>query len=541
MKAALSALKKRQRFGLVYEDHLPEMTILAGLPVKPGAFVQRKDDKTGQTYSVRTIQGTTATVETGDGEVEEIDVNDLFVAKRFGEAIYPALTPLGHLHNGDADRPHHAVINAENYHALQLLLYLYEGKVDCIYLDPPYNTGAKDWKYNNSYVDETDVWRHSKWLSYMEKRLELAKRLLSDDGVLIVTIDEHEVNHLGVLLEQLFPTHLRHLVTIVHNPKGTYKKNFARVEEYAFFCVPNTGEDVIQTMPRGMFAKVANPDQIATASEDDDSEPPFEDLYLRRRGQESSYRRQRPNQFYAILVDEETQEVVGVGPELGEDEEYEITREGSIVTVYPLDTRGEERAWRYYQPTMIDYIEKGQIVVTGKTTRAKQGWVLNHRVPQKTDKRLKTVWWEKRHDAGTHGSDLLTEYLGSSGNFPFPKSVYAVSDCIEAVVRDRPDAIIVDCFAGSGTTFHATCLLNSKDGGSRKSILVSNNEVDSKSAKKLKRSGLRPGDAEYEKHGIYESVTRRRVEAVVSGLRPDGTPVPGEHVWADRRRYSVTR
>lgn len=372
----------------------------------------------------------------------------------------------------------------------------------------------------------------------MEKRLRLAKRLLSDVGVLIVTIDEHEVNHLGVLLEQLFPSYLRHLVTIVHNPKGTYKKNFARVEEYAFFCVPNTAEDVIQTMPRGMFAKVASPDQIATASDDDDNDPPFEDLYLRRRGQESSYRTQRPNQFYAILVDEETREVVGVGPELSEDDEYEITRDGSIVTVYPLDTRGEERAWRYYQPTMIDYIEKGQIVVTGKTSRAKQGWVLNHRVPQKTDKRLKTVWWEKRHDAGMHGSELLTEYLGSSGNFPFPKSVYAVSDCIEAVVKDKPDAIIVDCFAGSGTTFHATCLINAKDGGTRRSILVSNNEVDSKSEKRLRKSGLRPGDAEYEKHGIYESVTRKRVEAVVSGLRPDGTPVPGEHVWADRRKYA---
>lgn len=143
IQAALSALKKRQRFGLVYEDHLPEMTVLAGLPVKPGAFVQRKDDKTGQTYSVRSIEGTTATVETGEGEAEEIDVDDLFVAKRFGEVIYPALTPLGYVRNGDDDRPHHAVINAENYYALQLLLYLYEGKVDCVYLDPRTTRGQK--------------------------------------------------------------------------------------------------------------------------------------------------------------------------------------------------------------------------------------------------------------------------------------------------------------------------------------------------------------------------------------------------------------
>jgi adenine-specific DNA-methyltransferase len=105
-----------------------------------------------------------------------------------------------------ADAPWHTLIEADNYHALQLLDYLYAGQVDCIYIDPPYNTGARDWKYNNDYVDGNDGWRHSKWLAFMEKRLKLAKRLLKPDtGVLIVTIDEHEVHHLGMLLEREFP------------------------------------------------------------------------------------------------------------------------------------------------------------------------------------------------------------------------------------------------------------------------------------------------------------------------------------------------
>ncbi len=238
MQAALSALKKRQRFGLVYEDHLPERTVLAGLPVKVGAFVQKKDDKTGQTYSVRSIEGTTAMVEAGEGEAEEIEVDDLFVAKRFGEAIYPALTPLGHIHNGEDDRPHHAVINAENYHALQLLLYLYEGKADCIYIDPPYNTGARDWKYNNDYVDSNDAWRHSKWLSMMERRLRLAKRLLRPDGVLIVTIDENEHAHLVSLLEALFPEYDITSISIVHNPRGVQGDNFSYTHEYAVYVIP---------------------------------------------------------------------------------------------------------------------------------------------------------------------------------------------------------------------------------------------------------------------------------------------------------------
>src|SRR4029077_7195650 len=117
-------------------------------------------------------------------------------------------------------KPYHTLINADNFHALQLLLYCYEGKVDVIYIDPPYNTGARDWKYSNDYVDKTDTFRHSKWLSMMKKRLLLAKRLLKPDGVLIVTIDEHEVQHLGVLLEQHFAEYSRQMVTIVINEKG---------------------------------------------------------------------------------------------------------------------------------------------------------------------------------------------------------------------------------------------------------------------------------------------------------------------------------
>ena len=105
-----------------------------------------------------------------------------------------------------------------------------------MYIDPPYNTGARDWKYNNRYVDAKDAWKHSKWLSFMEKRLRLARRLLKPDGVMIVTIDEHEVNHLGMLLEKLFPDAYRQLITIVMNPKGVTQGRFSRVDEYAFFC-----------------------------------------------------------------------------------------------------------------------------------------------------------------------------------------------------------------------------------------------------------------------------------------------------------------
>ena len=137
-----------------------------------------------------------------DKATEEFPVDDLVCAAAFGEPIYPYLKKIDSICNAPDSDLWHTLIEADNYHALQLLEYLYAGKVDCIYINPPYNTGARDWKYNNDYVDGNDQYRHSKWLSMMEKRLKLAKKLLNPaDSVLIVTIDEKEYLHLGCLLE----------------------------------------------------------------------------------------------------------------------------------------------------------------------------------------------------------------------------------------------------------------------------------------------------------------------------------------------------
>jgi adenine-specific DNA-methyltransferase len=125
---------------------------------------------------------------------------------------------------GGPAKPWHILINADNFHALQLLLYAYENQMDVIYIDPPYNTGARDWKYNNDYVDNGDSFRHSKWLSMMKKRLLLAKRLLKTDGVLVATIDENEVHHLTILMESIFPDARLQMVTICVNPSGVSGK-----------------------------------------------------------------------------------------------------------------------------------------------------------------------------------------------------------------------------------------------------------------------------------------------------------------------------
>lgn len=563
IEGALADMKRRQRFGLVFEEHIPETTTLLGLPVQVGSTVQRRDDMGAATlYRVTSVNGrgqTKLESVNGNGESTDARLRDLLVVKQFGEPIYPSLTTLGAIRRGPSQKPSHAVINGENFHALQLFLYLYEGRVDCIYLDPPYNTGARDWKYNNRYVDSADAWRHSKWLSMMEKRLRLARRLLKPDGVLIVTIDEHEVHHLGMLLEQIFPDYLRHMVSVVINPKGTGKLNFARVDEYAIFCVPNVGTSIITGVPLGRAAKQATlpSDDLFEDVDEEDTENgeeegdgveedeipvsprslpfPKEELDLwelrhaRRRGGESGYRHQRPNQFYPIYVDPKNLRLVRAGPSLPPDAKPDFSSVRGLKPIWPIDREGNHRCWRFVPEKMQTLINAGRVVM-GRYSSEQDTWTLNIWELRPSSKKLKTVWWDSTHDAGTHGTTLLQRLLGIRGAFPFPKSVYAVRDCLAAVVRNRPNALILDFFAGSGTTFHATCLLNAADGGNRRSILVTNNEVAERVAKKLHKQGVFPGDKAFEQHGIFEHATRLRCKAVLTGKRPDGKPVQGNDI-----------
>ena len=209
---------KEKKFGLVFEDHLPELLPLHGTKPRRGDLVCRRLGALTDVWRVLRIQDGVAdcvkpqpddrpaTDRRAPAEPIQMPLDELLVVREFGEPIFPALVPVDAVANGRADAPWHTLIEADNYHALQLLDYLYAGQVDCIYIDPPYNTGARDWKYNNDYVDGNDGWRHSKWLAFMERRLKLAKSLLNPDtGVLIVTIDEKEVHQLGMLLEREFP------------------------------------------------------------------------------------------------------------------------------------------------------------------------------------------------------------------------------------------------------------------------------------------------------------------------------------------------
>jgi adenine-specific DNA-methyltransferase len=242
------ALSSRLAFGLNFERHRPEAVELPGRPVRKGDKVRILAERGSATKGDQRLwlvkklhKGNPRTIdlellEADESESRTVALEDIVVLAEFRDTIYPGLVSTGKVGRG-GEKAFHTVINGENYHVLKALTYTHRGKVDAIYIDPPYNTGAKDWKYSNNYVEEDDLYRHSKWLAMMERRLLLAKELLNPaDSVLIVTIDEKEYLRLGLLLEQSFPEATIQMVCSVINPKGSARAGrFSRVDEYLFF------------------------------------------------------------------------------------------------------------------------------------------------------------------------------------------------------------------------------------------------------------------------------------------------------------------
>lgn len=489
-------LRMNKKFGLVFEEHLPEHIRLYHLPVTVGAKVVLRDGRGDNVFVVEDTSKTKATVRHEiEGTTHEVGLKDLVVIKKFGEPVFPSLVPVDSVERSK-DKPWHTIINAENFHALQLLLYAYEGKVDVIYIDPPYNTGARDWKYNNNYVDKKDSYRHSKWLSMIRRRLILSKKLLKPNGVMIVTIDENELPTLNILLWEVFPEYDVTPVTIRHNPRGIQGDNFSYCNEVAFFITKTGG-------------KIINSKKIETEAQD--ASP------LRKWGNDST-RNKAKNCFYPIYFDDGAYFKSGeVPPDSFHPKKASQKLKSGIVEFWPIDNDGVERKWRYAKQS-IDEISHLL------TIEERNG------IPQviitKGTGQYKTMWTDSMYDASTHGKRLLGKIVNA--DFSFPKSIYAVSECIRAA--GKKNSVILDFFAGSGTTLHATCLLNAEDKGHRQCILVTNNEVEEKIEKKLAKDAIYPGDKRYEKHGICELVTWPRCKFTVNGKRDNGTKLAGEYL-----------
>lgn len=200
IREALKKQNQQKKFGLVFEDHIPESTVLYDVPVKAGSTVALRGGDVSKQMKVLAIDGEVAhCLSLPEREPVDQPLDSLVSVAKFGEPIYPYLKQLDTVCNAPDSDLWHTLIEADNYHALQLLEYLYAEKVDCIYIDPPYNTGEDEWKYNDAFVDKNDQWQHSKWLSFIKKRLKIAKRLLNPKGVLIISIGYQQINRLNLL------------------------------------------------------------------------------------------------------------------------------------------------------------------------------------------------------------------------------------------------------------------------------------------------------------------------------------------------------
>ena len=545
LREEINHLTQNKKFGLVFEEHMPECTPLYGVPVKRGGTVAKKANKISETYTVIKVNKDAALCRSKvSGETEEIAKDELVTVSEFGEAIFPCLTSIDRVENAPDSDLWHTLIEADNYHALQLLEYLYAGKVDCIYIDPPYNTGAKDWKYNNDYVDGADSYRHSKWLSFMQRRLKLAKKLLNPkDSVLIVTIDEKEYLHLGCLLEEMFPEANMQMISTLTARSGAARFNsFSRTNEYIFFVM--IGEYKITPIDEADYSKEGT--QIHWRS--------F------RRGNPANIRTSRPSQFYALYVNKETNLIEKVGDPITPDvDRFSVPQLDGCAAVFPVRDDGTEMLWGVTPNACRNLVKKGYIKATKYTPDKPQLFVVQYLssgtikdieegrvtvkgysedggiVAENLESRMampKTQWNNELHDARDYGTKILKEVIGET-RFDFPKSLYAVHDCLKLFTLEKPNAIILDFFAGSGTTLHAVNLLNAEDGGHRRCIIVTNNEVSADEAKSLTAQGHKPGDEEWEKLGIARYVTWPRTVCSIEGHDVNGNPLKGNYIGSD--------
>jgi adenine-specific DNA-methyltransferase len=560
LDAEFKILSSRLPFGLNFERHSPEAVELPQRPIRKGDTVrvlpERGSTKKGdqRLWQVKAISkagdGKVADLEllgTANAETQSVALDDLVVVAEFRDTIYPGLVSTGKVTHG-GDKPFHTVVNGENYHVLKALTYTHRGRVDAIYIDPPYNTGAKDWKYNNDYVENDDLYRHSKWLAFMERRLHLVKELLNpSDSVLIVTIDEKEYLRLGLLLEQTFPEAKMQMVSSVINPKGTGRGNeMLRVNEFIYFL---------------WFGKA----KLGVFEGEDQEDELMAWETMRRRNLASKRGRKGkgacgPNQFYPIYVNLKSGRIEHIGEPIPTEMQIEDVpqRDGSVA-VFPIRPDGTEMNWSLttetcrlrwpmgyvragkYDPDApqkyiiqflpggyITAIESGEAEIVGKND---DGSVEARYVTLKD--RTPTTQWDFKSHFAEHNGTVLLKNLIPDRSFPFPKSLYAVEDALRLFIKDKNEAKVLDFFSGSGTTAHAVMRLNKQDGGCRQCISVTNNEVGAEEQKELRKSGLRPGDTDWEKWGICDYITKPRVEAAITGKTPEGKPIKGDYKFTD--------
>jgi adenine-specific DNA-methyltransferase len=562
LEREVAALADRRAFGLNFERHVPEAVELPDRRVRKGDKVRilpprvqapkKENEALWRVVGIDRSEGLASLVLLDGDGATETSIEDLVVVAEFRDPIYPGIVSTGKVERG-GDKPYHAVINAENYHALETLLFTHRGKVDAIYIDPPYNTGAKDWKYNNNYVESDDLYRHSKWLAFIERRLLLARELLKpEDSVLIVTIDEKEYLRLGLLLEQLFPAARIQMVSSVINPKGQSRSGqFARSDEYLFFVgIGSSSPRPLHLGPEWQGTRATTTTKLRWVS-------------MIRSGTGVS-RSDRPGMFFPVLLNAEDGSFVSIGDALPSgvpSTSFQVPF--GAVAVWPIREDGTEGRWQVGpetaralrnsgflrvgrfngDATAISYLKSGEHKkvsdgVYGEATISAAGHIEVEGEATATARVPTTQWALASHSASEHGSRMLRNLIPGR-EFDYPKSLYAVEDSLRFYLTGKHTSLVVDFFAGSGTTAHAVMRLNKQDGGRRQSISITNNEVGADEQKRLRGNALRPGDPGWESRGICELVTKPRIRAAITGKVPgrapatDGEPIKGEYRFTD--------
>ncbi len=382
----------------------------------------------------------------------------------------------------------------------------------------------------------------------MERRLEVARDLLNpDNSVLIVTIDEKEVHRLALLLEQTFPEAAHQMVSSQINPAASARAgSFGRVDEYLFFVRLGAAVSQRTTLSR---------DWVSSKGRTHTGLPRWDML---RRSGGGARRQDSPGGFYPIYVDPSAHKVVAVGEPLPAGTSVPKPLDGAVA-VLPMRKDGTEGRWMWSAREFQRRLGQGRVRITGTEQRGFVVSILKDgeyakiangefgeptRAPdgslsfEKRDGDLVlaipgTQWRIPSHDATQYGSRLLRDSFLPGREFPFPKSLYAVEDALRFFVQDKPNAVVLDFFSGSGTTAHAVMRLNKQDGGRRQCISVTNNEVSAEEQRGLRKKGLRPGDDDWESQGICDYITKPRITAAITGHTPEGTPIKGDYKFTD--------
>lgn len=378
----------------------------------------------------------------------------------------------------DAGQKFNFLIEGENLHALQLLSQTHANKVDLIYIDPPYNTGSRDFIYKDSYVETADTYAHSAWLSFMHKRLKIAHTLLKDSGFICISIDANEVNQLVLLCDAIFgESNKLAQITIINNLKGrSDDKYFATCNEFLVVYAKNLSQVHIAGIR-------LTEEEIDNEYSEIDQFGYYKLIGLRKTGT-GWQREQRPFMYYPILYKDqkfcaitrnELTKIYDPASKTFDDayvEQLVASYQTQGYQVYlPLDKKGAKGRWRWGYDTYVKEIALESLALNkSNTICSKLRATLNDgNLRLKTNK---TVWYKSSYDNGSAGTHLKS--LVGNKLFTYPKSLIYIMDILR--LHENPQAVVLDFFAGSGTTGHAVQQLNREDGGERTYILCTNNE-----------------------------------------------------------------